>query len=73
MAESINKAEEQVKGCTGDCKVCSMMQRGYCASQIAYNNMKLISQLYVTINEMQAEIKALGSSSVEPLISPIEE
>lgn len=43
MAE--NPTPQQAKGCTGDCKRCSMVQRGYCASQIAYNNMLILNEL----------------------------
>lgn len=72
MAENTSKAEQQqVKGCTGDCKLCSMMQRGYCASQIGYNNMKLISALFGMVSELQSEIKALNqNNNTEELINP---
>ena len=31
--------------CTGDCKVCTLFQRQYCASQISYNNMRLLERM----------------------------
>lgn len=72
MAENTPKTEQQqVRGCTGDCKLCSMMQRGYCASQIGYNNMKLISALFGIVSELQTEIKALNqNNNTEELINP---
>ena len=78
---------EENKGykCTGDCLKCSPVQRQYCASQIAYNNMNLLSEIMDSVDEMKksnetmrSEIDALGkkieaiqNSEVE-LINPIE-
>lgn len=50
---------QQAKGCTGDCKLCSIMQRGYCASQIAYNNMQQISAMRETLNALTERINAM--------------
>lgn len=52
---------EQKQGCTGDCRACTVIQRGYCASQLAYNNMGLISTLTGMIKAAQDEIKALAA------------
>lgn len=52
MAENETKPEaqqmaagQQTGKCTGDCKVCSLFQRQYCASQISYNNMRLLERI----------------------------
>ena len=77
--------QQQGYKCTGDCLKCSPVQRQYCSSQIAYNNMNLLSDLIESVDEMKknnetmrSEIDALGkkieaiqNSEVE-LINPIE-
>lgn len=59
---------QQAKGCTGDCKRCSIMQRGYCASQIAYNNMQQISMMRETLNALTEKINAMQGDA--ELVAP---
>ena len=51
-------AENQTK-CTGNCMACTIFQRQYCASQLAYSNMKMLEQMQQTAATMQQDIKAL--------------
>lgn len=79
MADITNETavQSQVKGCTGDCKLCNVLQRGYCASQITYNNMGLISDVLGAMDELRKEVKALSAkveaiqNSEAELIDPI--
>lgn len=57
----LTQESQQKKGCTGDCKLCTMFQRGYCASQIAYNNMGLLSEVVKAIAEMRRDFAILAS------------
>lgn len=63
MEENVNptQSEQQRKGCTGDCKLCTMFQRGYCASQIAYNNMGLLGEVFKNLAEMRKDFATLAS------------
>ena len=81
----MEKNQQQGFKCSGDCTRCSQVQRQYCASQIAYNNMNLLSELMDSVDEMKknnadmrSELDALGkkieaiqNSEVE-LINPIQ-
>ena len=46
--------------CTGNCLNCLPAQRGYCASQQAYSNMKVLDTMMGTLLSMQGDIKALS-------------
>ena len=46
--------------CTGDCRRCFPMQRAYCASQIAYNNMKLLEALMQSLNVQSQDVQNLS-------------
>ncbi len=67
MAEN-NPIPHQTRGCTGDCKLCSMMQRGYCASQIAYNNMQQISSMRETLKALTEKINSMQGDA--ELVAP---
>jgi hypothetical protein len=53
MAENVNsgaapqqpEAQQQAGHCTGNCKMCTLFQRQYCASQISYNNMRMLERM----------------------------
>ena len=58
--------------CTGNCMACTVFQRQYCASQIAYNNMGLLSDLMGEIALIKEKIEAIQNNE-GTLINPIEE
>lgn len=65
MAEKENGVSQQAQGqmathCTGDCRRCFPMQRAYCASQIAYNNMKLLESLMLSLNSLSQGMHKLN-------------
>lgn len=79
MDENTNQQQQpqQQAKCPGNCSLCNMYQRNYCASQISYTNMKLITSLVKEVNDMRAEVKAMSSElaasrsqSAEELINP---
>ena len=39
------QATQQGGHCTGNCKLCNLYQRQYCASQIAYTNMRMLERM----------------------------
>ena len=45
--------------CSGDCMKCAPFQRQYCASQMAYNAMGVMSSMSSQIDAIQSQIKAL--------------
>ena len=48
--------------CSGDCLSCNAAQRQYCASQNAYNTMRMVQEMRVTIDELAEKIRAIESS-----------
>ena len=83
MAVNENGVTQQVQGqmatyCTGDCRRCFPMQRAYCASQIGYNNMKILESLFQSVASMSSEMKNLSkriesiTNSEEMLFNPSE-
>lgn len=52
-------AENQFK-CSGNCLNCQPAQRGYCACQHAYSNMKVLDAIMETVLDMQGNMKALA-------------
>lgn len=64
-------AENQSR-CTGNCMACTIYQRQYCASQLAYSNMKMLEQMQKTMVSMQEKIEALQNSEAM-LIDPMED
>ena len=39
--------------CSGDCRNCSIFQRGYCASQLSYNIMNQLAILQASIDKFK--------------------
>ena len=58
-------AENQSK-CTGNCMACTIFQRQYCASQLAYSNMRMLEKLQQVVVSMKENITAL-SEKVEAM------
>ena len=54
-------AENQGK-CTGNCMACTILQRQYCASQLAYSNMRMLELMQQTLSVMQEKIEAIQSN-----------
>ena len=54
-------AENQTK-CTGNCMLCTIFQRQYCASQLAYSNMKMLELMQQTMSDMNEKIEALQNN-----------
>ena len=54
-------AENQGK-CTGNCMACTMFQRQYCASQLAYSNMRMLEQMQKVVTDMKEKIEAMQSN-----------
>ena len=68
----------QTSQCTGNCMGCTIMQRQYCASQIAYNNMRMmedvfadIEKMMTSIGELKAKIEAIQNNE-GTLINPLD-
>ena len=70
---------QQQSRCTGNCMACSILQRQYCASQLAYSNMRMLEQIQGEIASLQQNCKALCEkvdaiqNSEAMLIDPMEE
>lgn len=45
--------------CTGDCLKCHSVQRQYCASQHAYNSMRLLQDMQSSLTTMSGKIEDL--------------
>ena len=58
-------AENQSK-CTGNCMACTIFQRQYCASQLAYSNMRMLEQVQQVVGELKDDMKAV-SEKVEAM------
>jgi len=58
--------------CTGNCMACTMFQRQYCSSQIAYNNMRLLGELQKDIAGLRERVEAIQNNDTT-LINPIGE
>ena len=58
-------AENQTK-CTGNCMSCTIFQRQYCASQLAYSNMRMLEQVQQFMVSMNEDVKSL-SDKVEAM------
>lgn len=54
-------AESQSK-CTGNCMACTIFQRQYCASQLAYSNMRMLELMQQTLSTIQEKIEAIQSN-----------
>lgn len=63
MAEIQNK-------CTGNCMACTIFQRQYCASQLAYSNMRMLEQMQQAIHRMEEKVEAMQNNEAT-LIDPM--
>ena len=50
---------EKMIACTGDCKKCNIYQRGYCSSQIAYNNMNMLAGVQKSMDSLSERMARL--------------
>ena len=73
-----NNQQQQFK-CSGNCLNCLPAQRGYCASQHAYSNMKvldrmmdIVMEMKGTVEEMKIKIEAMQNNE-SLLFDPTEE
>ena len=48
--------------CTGICMGCTILQRGLCSAQIAYNNSKAINDLSMELKTLGEKIAAMQNS-----------
>lgn len=58
-------AENQTK-CTGNCMACTIFQRQYCASQLAYSNMRMLEQMQQVVVSLKENVMSL-SEKVEAM------
>ena len=70
MAQVMN-GNQADKHCTGNCMMCSLFQRQYCASQISYNNMLMINQLAQAVEALSQKVEAIQSNE-GTLFNPID-
>lgn len=68
----MEKNQEKQFQCTGDCLKCSPVQRQYCSSQIAYNNLKALERLEVCVEDISKKIEMMEIEDA-PLINPMKE
>lgn len=67
-------AENQSK-CTGNCMACTIFQRQYCASQLAYSNMRMLEQIQQTVKNLSDKIDAMQSNEAalfDPTAKPVQ-
>lgn len=60
--EDTTKKGGSTQPCNGNCMTCSVMQRQYCSTQIAYNTMRMLEQLPEVLAKMQDSIKDVQES-----------
>ena len=65
-------ATEVKNQCSGDCRSCHPVQRIYCSSQIAYNNMRMLEALQGEMESLKQEIASMRGSDDDGLINPTE-
>lgn len=53
------KDEQKQFQCSGDCLKCIAVQRQYCASQHAYNSMRMIQKMQETLDELAEDFDEL--------------
>ena len=54
--------------CNGNCMGCAMLQRQFCASQLAYNNMKMLESLMQEINSLKEKVGELQKDNNESIL-----
>jgi hypothetical protein len=66
-----DSAVAPLRHCSGDCKQCLPFQRLYCASQIGYTTMGLVSSLAMEVASLRASVQKLSETmSNTDLVSP---
>ena len=65
-------AENQSK-CTGNCMACTIFQRQYCASQLAYSNMRMLEQMQNEIASIEKKIEAMQNNEATLFYPTIQE
>jgi len=58
--------QQQSVGCTGDCKRCHEAQRGYCASQIAFNMQNAVARVEMAVAALSQNM-AVITANIEAL------
>ena len=48
--------------CTGNCMACTVFQRQYCASQLAYSNMRMLELLQQELTDISEKIEAIQNN-----------
>ena len=48
--------------CTGNCMECTILQRQYCSSQLAYSNMRMLEQMGQMMSDISKKIEAMQSN-----------
>ena len=54
-------ADNQSK-CTGNCMACTILQRQYCASQLAYSNMKMLEQMQQAVADIKKKVEEMQNN-----------
>ena len=54
--------EQTQSKCTGNCMACSIYQRQFCASQLSFNNMKMMGEMSQVLASMKESIVSLNKS-----------
>ena len=65
-------AENQTK-CTGNCMACTILQRQYCASQLAYSNMRMLEQVQKELADIEKKIEAMQNNEATLFYPTIED
>lgn len=63
--------KKQESRCNGNCMGCNPFQRQFCASQLSYNNMRMIEQLAQLVDKIEGKIEALQNNEallIDPLV-----
>lgn len=49
--------------CTGNCMACTIFQRQYCASQLAYSNMRMLELVQQVVSELKDDVSKLRENA----------
>lgn len=65
MSDS-NNSNQQVKTCCGDCLMCSVQQRVYCASQMTRHSITMLERIEERIDQLEQQVREMqaGTSGV---------
>jgi len=56
--------------CTGNCMNCAMIQRQFCASQLAYNNMKVLDVVAAELKALKETVEKMKHDDEAVLFNP---